>query len=280
LWGHLSLQQAAALSYYALLSLAPLLLIVVAVAGAFFSDEAVQDQLITQMRQLVGNEGASLAETILGGGRILDGGATSILVGAALMLFGASTVFAQLQSSLNRVWDVHSDPPSALLAFVRHRLLSAALVVSLGFLLMVSLVVDAILATLRGLLDTPDRVLFLWETANLFFSFVMITLLFAMLLKFLPDAYIAWRDVWFGSIVTALLFVCGKQLIGVYLGQASFGSWFGAAGSVVVLMIWTYYASVIFLLGAELTRAVARFRGKGVEPVEHAKSGPTHRLAE
>jgi membrane protein len=108
----------------------------------------------------------------------------------------------------------------------------------------------------------------------------MITLLFAMLLKFLPDAYIAWRDVWFGSIVTALLFVCGKQLIGVYLGQASFGSWFGAAGSVVVLMIWTYYASVIFLLGAELTRAVARFRGKGVEPVEHAKSGPTHRLAE
>jgi membrane protein len=266
-----SLQQAASLSYYALLSMAPLLLVVVGIAGLVFADETVQTQLIAQLRTLAGSEGALVAETVLRNADIAEGGLMSLLAGAGLALVGATTVFGQLQTSLNRIWNVRSAPGSAFMAFLRHRLLSAALVISLGFLLMVSLVVSAILAALHDLLDTGEEVLVLWELANLVLSLGMIAVLFALLLKFLPDAIIEWRDVWLGAAITALLFVIGKWLIGLYLGQASIGSWFGAAGSIVVLMVWTYYASAIFLIGAEITRSVARCRRGAVEPARYAQ---------
>jgi membrane protein len=264
-----SLQLAAALSYYALLSMAPLLLIVVAVAGFFFADQSVQTQLIAQMRALVGDQGAALTETILDNARGTNRG---LLAGTALTILGATTVFAQLQMALNRVWGVKSKPGNAVLGFLRHRLLSVALVVSIGFLLMVSLVVSAVLAALHELLDASMGTLLIWEAINLIVSFGMTTALIGLIFKYLPDAVVPWRDVWIGAVVTALLFVAGKWLIGLYLGQASLGSWFGAAGSVVVFMIWIYYASLIFLFGAEITQALALHRGERIEPSEHAET--------
>jgi membrane protein len=253
--------------------MAPLLLIAVAVAGFFFADQSVQTELIAQMRALVGEQGALLAETILDNAGGTDRG---IAIGAVLMILGATTVFAQLQAALNRVWRVKSTPANAMLGFLRHRLLSVALVVSLGFLLMVSLVVSAVLAAVHDLLNESMSTLFVFEALDLVVSFGMTTGLIALIFKYLPDAVVAWRDVWAGAFVTAVLFVAGKWLIGLYLGQASFGSWFGAAGSVVVFMIWTYYASLIFLFGAELTQALAAYRGRRIEPSEHAELADEH----
>jgi membrane protein len=271
--------QSAALAYYSLLSMAPLLLIVVAVAGIFFADGRVHAELIEQMRNLVGSEGAELTRTVIehtGGG---ERSVWSLVVGSALTLLGATTVFAQLQHALNRVWQVEAAPQSALImAFIRQRLLSFALVLSIGFLLMVSLVISAVLGTLHTYLDErlASAALF-WSGLDLAISFSLATGLIAMMFKYLPDCEIEWRDTWHGAVITAALFVVGKQVIGLYLGQTTVASSFGAAASVVVFMIWVYYAGLILLLGAEITRAVAVRRGSIVVPTEHSK--PAHARA-
>jgi len=266
-----ALQLAAAISFYSLLSMAPLLLIVVAVAGVFFADDTVRTELVAQMRDLVGEEGAAVATTVLANAGFERGNRWSVLLGALLMIVGATTVFAQLQAALNRVWQVKAEPRNAILGFLRHRLWSFALVLSIGFLLMVSLVVSALLAALHAYLDDWAGSALVWRALNVLVSFGMVTLLIAIIFKYLPDALIRWSDVWLGALITALLFVVGKWVIGMYLGQASIGSAFGAAGSVVVFMLWIYYASMIFLLGAEITQSVARQRGRGVMPSPHAQ---------
>lgn len=263
---------AAALSYYSLLSMAPLLLIVVGTAGFFFGEGAVREELIAQMRALTGEEGAALAQTVIANAERLERNPTSIVIGGALMLFGATTVFAQLQGALNRIWRVEAAPENAVLGFLRHRLLSFALILSLGFLLTVSLLASALLSALEAYVSTlgvASPVWWRWLNGGVSFGFL--TLLVAMIFKYLPDAVIEWRDVWLGALVTALLLTGGKFLIGLYLGQASVGSVFGAAGSVVVFMVWVYYAALIFFLGAEITRVAARRRGERVRPAEHAR---------
>lgn len=260
---------AAALSYYALLSMAPLLLIVVAVAGLFFSNDVVQTQLVAQIGSLIGREGASVAQTLLDNAGVDGRTAASLLIGALLMVVGATTVFAQLQQALNRIWSVEAKPANVVVGFLRHRLLSFALVLSIGFLLMVSLVVSALLAALQEFLDQWAQTVFFWRTLNSAVSFGAATLLIAVIFKYLPDAVIAWRDVWLGALLTSALFVGGKLVIGLYLGQASIGSWYGAAGSAVVFMVWIYYASLIFLFGAEITQAVASHRGARIVPNEY-----------
>lgn len=263
---------AAALSYYSLLSMAPLLLIVVGTAGFFFGEGVVRDELIEQMRALTGEEGAALARTVILNADRLQGDVMSLLLGGGLMLFGATTVFAQLQGALNQIWHVKAAPGNAFLGFLRHRLLSFALLLSLGFLLMVSLVASAVLAALQGYLDTAGlAAVSWWRFVNGAISFATANLLIAMIFKYLPDALISWRDVWLGAFITTVLLLAGKYLIGLYLGQASIGSVFGAAGSVVVFMVWVYYAALIFFLGAEITRGVARYRGERIEPSEHAR---------
>jgi len=263
---------AAALSYYSLLSTAPLLLIVIATAGFFFGEGAVREEIIDQVRKLTGEEGATLVRTVIANAEKLEQDAVSIILGGGLMLFGATTVFVQLQGALNQVWRVEAAPQNALLGFLRHRLLSFALILSLGFLMMVSLIASAILAALQGYLDTLGfATVGWWRFVNMAASFAFATVLIALIFKYLPDAVIEWRNVWFGALITSVLLAVGRYAIGLYLGQASIGSVFGAAGSVVVFMVWIYYAALIFFFGAEITRVVARVRGERVRPSDHAR---------
>jgi membrane protein len=267
-----ALQLAAALAYYSLLSMAPLLLVVISLAGIFFTDGEIHTALVEQMRALVGNEGAALTRTVIDNAQAEGSGGASLLVGGVLILVGATTVFAQLQHALNKVWRVAAAPGRGLIVeFVKQRLLSFALVLSVGFLLMVSLVISAVLAAVQTYVDDwLDGVTLFWQVVDLAVSFGIATTLIALMFKYLPDANIAWRDTWLGAGITALLFIVGKQLIGLYLGQTTIASSYGAAGSVVVFMVWVYYASLILLFGAEVTQAVADQRGAKVVPMEHA----------
>lgn len=268
---HNGLQTGAALAYYALLSLAPLLLIVVSLASIFFADDTVRIELIAQIERLIGGEGAELADTVLTNATGDSEGGMSLTIGTALLLIGASTVFAQLQSALNRFWGVEAAPERAWLGFLRHRLLSLALVLTIGFLLLVSLAFDATLAAMQSLLNLGNSEAFVLQLINRISTFVLAMLLMVLILRYLPDADVRWRSVWLGAAITTLLFTIGKAVIGAYLGHASIGSWFGAAGSVVVFMIWIYYASIVFLFGAAITKSVATVRYETVSPVDHAR---------
>jgi membrane protein len=256
-WANRPMELAAALSYYTLLSLAPLVLMAVAVAGLVFERATVESRIVTEMRLLVGSEGSQVVETVLRNTRDPAKGTLSVLIGGALLLFGATTVFVQLQNSLNRIWKVEEGPrasPGVLWVFVKERLMSLAMVLAVGFLLLVSLVISAAVAAfgetaLGGLHKTGAAL----EAVNLTVSLVVVTLLFATMFKVLPDARVAWRDVWVGSIITSVLFTAGKIVIGLYLGRTSIGSPYGAAGSLVVMTVWVYYAAMIVFLGAELT---------------------------
>jgi membrane protein len=271
-----ALPLAAALAYYSLLSMAPLLLVAVSLAGTFFADGQVHVQLVEQMRRLTGEAGATLTETVIANTGSQERSAWSLAIGAFLTLLGASTVFGQLQYALNRVWRVKAAPRAALIMhFIRQRILSFALVLSVGFLLMVSLVISAVLGALHMYLDARlANAAAFWSALDLVISFTLATVLIAMLFKYLPDAEIEWRDTWLGALITAALFILGKQVIGFYLGQTTVASAFGAAASVVIFMIWVYYASLILLFGAEITQAVAARRGALVVPTENAKPAP------
>jgi membrane protein len=250
----------AALAYYTVFSLAPLLLIVIAVAGMVFGQEAAQGEIFGQIRGLVGEEGAVAVEGLLKSASQPASGILGTLVGVIMLVIGATTVFAELQSALDRIWRIPvSIQVSGVWHLVRTRLLSFGMVLGVGFLLLISLVVSAGLAAFgrwwSGFFGGWEALVHL---LNFMISFVFITALFAMLYKFLPRVTIAWSDVWIGAAVTALLFNVGKLLIGLYLGKMGVSSGFGAAGSIVVLLIWVYYAAQIFLLGAEFTWLYAR----------------------
>src|SRR5438105_1147231 len=244
----------AALSYYALFSIAPLLLIVIGVAGYFFGEQAARGEIFGQVAGLIGPEGARAVEGLVASARKPESGILAVLVGAALLVTGASTVFGELQNALDRIWRaparVHAKGWWKLL---RTRVLSFGMIIAIAFLLMVSLVLSAVVSALGrwwGL-----------HLLDLGLSFALTTALFAMIYKVIPRVRIAWRDVWVGAAVTAALFAMGKWLIGLYLGKSSVSSAFGAAGSLVVLMLWVYYSSQIFLLGAEFTRVYAEEHG-------------------
>jgi membrane protein len=247
-------------------------LIAVSIAGLFFADGNVRMQLIEQMRSLTGEQGAALAQSVIEHTQSQQKSALSLLVGTLLTIAGATTVFGQLQVALNRVWRVQAAPGHAIWAFIRQRVLSFALVLALGFLLMVSLVISAVLGALHAYLDSrmAGAAIF-WQALDLTISFGLSTVLIALMFKFLPDAEIEWRNTWLGAVMTSLLFIAGKQVIGLYLGQTTVASSFGAAGSVVIFMIWVYYASLILLFGAEITRAVAEKRGAPIVPSDYAQ---------
>ncbi len=266
-------QLAAALSYYTLLSMAPLLLIVTGLAGFLLGQQQVQEELIGQMQALVGNQGAALMRTILTNADRPEQGVVSMFLGVGLMILGATTVFAQLQNALNRIMEVEISPSNAIAGFLWSRLVAFGIVLAIGFLLLVTLLLSALLATLYGYVNTylPGAPL-IWQIVNETLSVIVITVLIAALFKFVPNALIAWRDTWAGALATAVLFTVGKVLIGVYLGHAGVGSAYGAAGSAVVLMVWVYYASLILFFGAELTKVIARRRGRPVLPGAYARA--------
>jgi membrane protein len=265
-------EHAASLSYYTLLSLAPLIIVLLAIGGYVFGERTIRDELLRQINALIGPDGAELLRTIMRNARQSEQGVVSTLVGVALTLFGATTVFAELQTALNRIWGVESSPHGALSGLVKARLQAFAMVLGTAFLLLVSLILTAALAALQSALPTAG---ILWGALDFIASIAFLTVVFAALYKYVPDVEIQWRDTWVGAVVTAVLFSLGKLGIGLYVGRASVGSPYGAAGSVVVLMVWVYYAALVFFFGAVATRMLAGWRGSPIRPSVHA-----HRIAE
>lgn len=263
---------AAALAYYTVFSLAPLLLIAIAIAGAVFGEEAARGQLDSQIQGLVGQEGAAAIQTMIQNTqRNESGGIIASVVGIATLLFGASGVFGQLQEALNAIWEVKPQPGRGWKSFLQSRFLSFAMVVVIGFLLLVSLVLSAVLVGIGNFLgDRLPGFAALGQSINFLISFAVITLLFASIYKFLPDVKVPWKNLWVGSAVTALLFNIGKYLIGLYLGNSGVGSTYGAAGSLVVILIWIFYSAQILLIGAEFTQVYSRYRGVPIRPATHA----------
>jgi membrane protein len=251
----------ASLAFYTLLSLTPLLLVVVSVAGLVFGEKAAEGQIVFQIRSLAGAQGAKAIQALLEGTRNTTHGLIATLIGLLTLLFGASGVLVELRDALNTIWETPAPATSAVRSIVqmlKERLFSFALVLAIGFLLLVSLVVNAWIAALGTFssqwLPLPETVL---QTANSLLSFLVITGLFAAIYKIMPDARIEWRDVLLGAAVTSLLFTLGKLLIGLYLGKAALASTYGAAASVVALIVWVYYSSQIFFFGAEFTKLFA-----------------------
>ncbi len=262
---------AAALAFYTLLSLAPLLILAVSVAGLFFGEEAARGEIAGQLSAMLGPEAADSIQTVLANAKAPSSGVIGTIVGVALLIFGASGVFGELQDSLNVVWEVQPKPGRGIKGFLRDRFFSFTLVLGVAFLLLVSLVVSAGLAAVGNVFSSrlPGGEA-LWHVINFVVSIGTITVLFALIFKVVPDVTIAWRDVWIGAIVTAALFTLGKFAIGLYLGRSSLASPFGAAGSVVVLVVWVYYSAQILFFGAEFTQVYARHHGSRIEPTKNA----------
>jgi membrane protein len=276
----------AALAYYTVFSLAPLLILVIAVAGSIFGQEAARGEIVAQLGGLMGDDGAKIVQDLLESASRPSSSTLASILGLATLLVGATSVLAELQSALDRIWRAPTiTQTSGVIAMLRARVLSFGMVAALGFLLLVSLVVGAALTALGswgvGLFPGAIAVL---QILNLALGFGVTTALFAMAYRILPRVKIAWSDVWIGSIVTAALFTIGKYLISLYLGRAGVASGFGAAGSLVVLLVWVYYSAQIFLLGAEFTWVYAHSHGSKqhdpLQPKPDATSrrttSPTH----
>jgi len=256
----------AALSFYTVLSLAPLLVVLVGVLGIVYGADTAKGQLHSQIEQWAGSEVATTVASALENARKPVSGSLAAAAALLTLFMGASGVLSELKNSLNKIWEV---PPSraGMLATVKQRFISFAMVLAIGFVLLASLVVSAAIAAfgkfLGGYLPWPELIL---STINLVLSFGITTVLFAVLFKFLPDRHIPWRNVWVGAAVTSVLFSIGRLGLGLYLGKASVGSAYGAAGSVVVLLVWIYYAAQIFFYGAEFTQVYSRRHQRGTAP--------------
>lgn len=263
---------AAALAYYAIFSLSPLLIIVIAIAGSVFGEEAARGEIVGQIQGLVGKEGAEFIQAgIENAAKPQAGGGFASLISIGILLFGASGLFAQLQDALNTIWEVQPHPEQGLASFIRTRFLSFSMVLGIGFLLLVSLVVSAgVAAVVSYLSNVVPAIASLLQVTNFILNFVTTTVLFGLIYKFLPDVKITWSDVLIGAAITSLLFALGRYLLGLYLGNSSFSSTYGAAGSLVVILAWVYYAAQILFLGAEFTQVYARRYGSQIVPDKNA----------
>lgn len=262
---------AAALSYYTVFALAPLLVVVIAVAGLVLGTDVAQQHIVAQIQGLVGSEGAQLVNTLLNNARNLNTNILATVLGIAAIVLGATGVVGELKDSLNTIWNVAPKPENGLFGTMLQRVFSLGMVLGIGFMLLVSLVVSAALTALgTGIRGYFGEWVIVGQLLDLVISFGSVTLLFALLFKFLPDVKVAWRDVWVGSLVTALLFTIGKYALSLYLARGSVATPFGAAGSLVILFVWIYYAAQILFLGAEITQVYANEFGRGIQPNAHA----------
>ena len=264
-------RMAAALSYYTVFSLPAILVLVITAAGSFWGEEAVQTRLQDQIATVLGTQGAEAVGTMIAGAT--ERKAEANLFGALALLFGATGAFAQLQAALNAAWQVQPDPDAGWKNFLLKRIFSFGMILCVAFLLLVSLVLSA---AFRAIGDSVSGALpesfshGMLLTLDTAISFAVITVLFATIFKYLPDAEVEWRDTWFGAAVTSLLFALGKFGLGFYLGRRDFGTLFGTAGSLAIVMVWIYYAAMILLLGAEITQVWARRHGSTIVPEEGA----------
>jgi membrane protein len=260
----------AALAYYTVFSLAPLLIIVLAIAGAVFDPETVRSQINQQLG--LGETGGEGVAKLISAAQTHGGGLLATVLSIVAVLFGATGVFVQLKDSLNTIWEVETKPGRGVWAIVFERLLSFVMILAIGVLLLALLIASTALQTVQQYLS--DYLPLPGWTAQLIdlgVSFVGVTILFAMIYKYLPDVQIAWRDVWLGSAVTAVLFTLGKYLLSLYLSRAAPASAYGAAGTVVVILLWAYYSSQILFFGAEFTQVFARSYGSRIRPAENAR---------
>jgi membrane protein len=251
----------AALAFYTILSLSPLVIIVLALAGLVFSRSTAQGHILSQVQGMIGPDGGKAVESMLANAQRPAAGILGTIVGLLSLLFGASGVFTELRSALNLIWEVTPEKTSGVVGLLRERFFSFGMVLSIGFLLLVSLVVSAVLAAIGkffgGLLPVPSPVV---AVLNFFLSYLGVAVLFGLIFRLVPEAKVRWRNVWLGALVTALFFSIGKTLIGLYLGKSSVGSAYGAAGSVIVVIVWVYYSAQIFFFGAEFTHAYTKRR--------------------
>lgn len=263
---------AASIAFYTIFSLPAALLIIIAVAGRFFAREAVTGELYHQIKDFIGPKSALEIQSIIENANQSASGTIATIIGIATLLFSATTVFISIQGALNAIWGVKPQPQKGYIKFIVDRVLSFVLVITLGFIMMVSLILDALLALFKGFLTSifSGITYYVMEIINFSISFVVITFVFAMMFKFLPDAKIKWSDVRIGSIVTTILFILGKFLISLYLNNSNFESTYGTAGSLVVILIWVYYSSLILLVGAEFTQAYAKSKGRAIMPSKNA----------
>ncbi len=262
----------AAISYYTVFAIPPLLIIVMYVLGLFLDAETVRSQLMTELNGLMGEKGAAAIEQALTNRGHQQTGFFASLVAIGTLVVTSTGLFMELQSSLNSVWGVEEKPGQGVWGFIKNRLLSFTMVLIIGFLLLVSLVISAVIAAASGYLNhlMPGLDSF-WLVVNTLVSLGVVTVLFAMIFKVLPDVRIAWRDVWVGAVATAVLFTAGKSLLGLYLGRSAAVTTYGAAGSIVLVLLWVYYSSQILFFGAELTQAYANRCGARLEPKPHAR---------
>jgi membrane protein len=264
-------RQGAALAYYTLFAIAPMLLIVIAVAGAVYGEEAVRGEIVGQIDQLIGRNGAELVETLLKNAREADGGLLAGILGGITLLLGSTGAFLQLQGALNEIWEVKAKPGNGLKRFLINRAQAFGMVIALGFVLLVSLALDAGLSAASAWTTLRFPGIPLLNVANAALSLLVVTAVFSLIYRVLPDVELSWRDVALGALITAVLFTIGKRLIGLYLGQTTPASAYGAAGSVVIVMIWVYYSAQVVLFGAAITRVVSGRRGTSVVPTPIAE---------
>jgi membrane protein len=271
----------AALAYYTVFSIAPLVIIVIAIAGLWFGQKAAHDQILSQISGLVGEKGGEMIGSMLEAANKPKEGIMASAFAIVMLVFGATGVFVQLQDALNTIWEVKPKPGRGIWGFIRQRLLSLAMVFGIGFILLVSLVVSAGLAAagkwFEGAMPGGEEV---WHSVNFLVSFLVIAVLFTLMFKYLPDVKIAWRDVWLGGAITALLFTLGKYALGMYLGRSTATSAYGAAGSLVIVLLWVYYSAQILFFGAEFTQVCANRFGKKLEPAENAMWAPGQKEAQ
>lgn len=262
----------ASLAYYTVFSLGPLLIVIIYLCSLFFGREAIEGTIYGQIESFVGSDTAKQIQDIIKNASIGDKGNVAAIIGVITLLIGATGVFAEIQDSINSIWGIKPKPKKGWLKLLINRLLSFSVIVSLGFLLLVSLGVSYLVEALSKSLARafPDVTLIIFYIINLLLSLAVITILFGVIFKVLPDAKIKWRDVISGAVATAILFMLGKFAISFYIGQSDVGSTYGAAGSLVVLLVWVYYSSVILYFGAEFTKAYAVEFGSAIHPNEYA----------
>jgi membrane protein len=262
----------ASLSYYTVFALGPLLIIVISLSAIFYGKEVVEGRLYEQLKDLIGAAPALQIQSILSNAQQTHASTIGAIIGFIVLFIGATGVFTEIQGSINFIWSVRAKPKKSWLTYLRNRLLSFSLVVGLGFVLLVSLIINALLMLLSHTLTKkfPHFPVGLFNLINSLIILTVITCLFAVIYKVLPDAIISWKDAWIGSIFTATLFLLGKFLIGYYLGKSNLGVTYGTAASVVIILAWVYYSSVILYFGAEFTKIYALYSGEGIKPKQTA----------
>lgn len=262
----------AALAYTTVFSFGPLLVVIIFLCSIFFGQEATQGKIYDQMVQFVGQDAALQLQTIIKNASLSNKGTLAASIGIITLLLGATAVFAEIQDSINTIWGLKAKPKKGLWKILRNRFLSFSVVVSLGFLLLVSLAVSTIIEGLSDKLKArfPDVTVVIFYILNLLISFIVITALFALIFKVLPDAKTKWKDIWPGALASGILFMIGKFAISFYIGKSNVGSTYGAAGSLVILLLWVYYSAMILYLGAEFAKGWSSHKGASIHPNDYA----------